>query len=175
MSIANLTRIDPKTWDKNRVQWLWEHVQTQDYFWDDNTVGNPNYFIAMLFTPGTEHYEYGDDGYIVVNSIRPNCDACFHHAVWGDKVSLRKSLETSRALFRDLFDRYKLNRLTSMVPSFNKAAVKLAVISGFKYEGALRKAHLYKGEYYDILLYGLLKSEFDKLEGSCRLPLSQLQ
>jgi RimJ/RimL family protein N-acetyltransferase len=177
VELKHLTRIDVKTWDANRIQWIWEHLQTQEYMFDDLTRGDPKFFLSMLFFPNTEHYEYGDDGYVLVNNIRPKIDAAIHYAIWDRTVPLRRTLEAGRSLLRYLFQTYDLHRVTGMIPSYHKPAIRMITLNGFRYEGSLRQGHLVNGKFYDIMIYGLLQPEFQKLEETwvSRPPLSLLQ
>jgi RimJ/RimL family protein N-acetyltransferase len=58
------------------------------------------------------------------------------------------------------FCELSLYRLEAEIYEYNAASIKLAENLGFVYEGRLRKAKFYAGQYYDILRYGLLKDEY---------------
>ncbi|MDT8393614.1 MAG: GNAT family protein [Bacteroidales bacterium] len=58
------------------------------------------------------------------------------------------------------FKRLNLYRLEAEVIDGNKASLKLLKRSGFIEEGRLRKAKFVKGEYKDLLRFGLLKDEY---------------
>src|SRR6266478_883717 len=77
-------------------------------------------------------------------------------------VEPRELFPLQHLLFNDLFTRYELNRLTAYIPAFNKQAIRMATIIGFRFEGELRRAFLSHGKYHNLQLYGLLQSEFCK-------------
>jgi RimJ/RimL family protein N-acetyltransferase len=59
--------------------------------------------------------------------------------------------------FREL----KLHRIQLQVIEFNKGAIVLYEKFGFKKEGVFREFVLREGKRYDLLLYGLLKDEWE--------------
>lgn len=162
-SLKYLKRIPLVDSYKSRIEWLWEHLKTQDYAFDDFIRGNHLAWLALLFDPTSEHYEFGDEGYLVVRSIIPKLDAHIHFAVWG-KRPLGDIIAAGKEIMTDVFQRHHLNRITAMVPVNNKQATRFATLMGFKYEGELRKAFLWHGQYYNVALYGLLHDEFFKKE-----------
>ncbi len=58
------------------------------------------------------------------------------------------------------FNKMNLHRLEAEIYEYNTAAQKLFERFGFKKEGTLREARYTDGKYYDILRYGLLRSEW---------------
>jgi hypothetical protein len=146
-----------------RVEWLWNQLKGQDYAFDDTTRGVSQMWVNSLADPRSEHYEFGDDGYVVANGITPRCNANVHFAIWG-KRTVPEVLEAGRELLEHLFSTYDLNRITAMAPVNNKPASRIAILLRFKYEGELRKAFLFHSIYYNVSLYGLLREEFYKAE-----------
>lgn len=143
--------------------WLWNKIKTQDYAFDDTTKDNHQIFLQQLFAPNTEAYEYGDAGFLLITGITPPVSALIHFVSWED-IEPAEILEVKRAVLNRLFTELKLMRVTAAIPSFNKQAIRLAMITGFRYEGELRKAFLSNGTYYNLHLYGLLRDEFARRE-----------
>lgn len=146
-----------------RIEWLWEHLKTCDYAFDDLTRGNSQFWVNKLTMPGSEHYEFGDDGYIMADGIIPLINANIHFALW-NKVPMERVVAAGRELLSHLFEEYNLNRITAMVPVNNQPANRLSVLLKFRYEGELRKAFLFHKVYYNVSLYGLLREEFQRKE-----------
>ena len=146
-----------------RIEWLWDHLKTQDYWFDDMMRGSSQAWLNRLTSPNSEHFEFGDDGYVMVDSIVPSINANIHFAVWGKPQPLA-ILAAGRELFEYLFTTYKLNRLTAMCPVNNQAAIRMAVMLRFRFEGELRRIFLFHGKYYNVSIYGLLRDEFHKRE-----------
>ncbi|WP_336035268.1 GNAT family N-acetyltransferase [Halobacterium yunchengense] len=59
------------------------------------------------------------------------------------------------------FEDLNLRRLTAYPGAFNDASVALLESLGFQREGARRDAAYYRGDYYDLLTYGLLREEWN--------------
>ncbi|MFZ0389746.1 MAG: GNAT family protein [Calditrichia bacterium] len=57
-----------------------------------------------------------------------------------------------------------LHRLEAEVVQYNQRGIHLFKNSGFKEEGRLREARFYKGDYYDIIRFGILKKEYLSLQ-----------
>lgn len=146
-----------------RIEWLWERLKTQDYAFDDLTRGNGQFWLNKLVSQGSEHYELGDEGYVMVDNIVPKLNANIHFAIWGTPAP-GKVVSAAKELIDHLFETYNLNRITAMCPNVNKAAARIATIMRFKYEGELRGAFLYYGQYYGVSIYGLLHDTYNKRE-----------
>jgi hypothetical protein len=162
--VRSLTKIIPTVWEPVRLQWIWEKLLTLDYALDDfaRALG-PQAFLGQLFDLNSEWYEIGDDGIVAITGIIPQCNALIHFAVWGD-LDVRELFPLQHQLFEDLFKTFKLNRLSAYIPAFNKQAVRMATMVGFRYEGEIRKVFLRNGTYHNMLLYGILRSEFERKE-----------
>lgn len=71
--------------------------------------------------------------------------------------------ETLQHIIEYAFNKMNLHRLEAEALEFNETSVMLLEKIGFQLEGRLREAKYHNNKYWDILRYGLLKSEF-KLE-----------
>lgn len=58
------------------------------------------------------------------------------------------------------FNKMNLHRLEAEALEFNETSVMLLEKLGFQLEGRLREAKYHNNKYWDILRYGLLRSEF---------------
>lgn len=58
------------------------------------------------------------------------------------------------------FEDRNLRRVSARVGSFNEASIALLDSLGFEREGRLREAAWFRGEYHDMLRYGLLREEW---------------
>jgi ribosomal-protein-alanine N-acetyltransferase len=68
--------------------------------------------------------------------------------------------EAIREVLRFAFEDIGLNRVGLEVFDFNERAIKGYFRSGFRVEGVIRNGHRWEGEYHDIILMGILRSEF---------------
>ncbi len=83
----------------------------------------------------------------------------------GDKNSFGKGYATEARLLMLYYAFYErgLLRIYDKVMEDNLASIKLHEKCGYKKEGILRKSRFKKGDFVNELIYGLLKSDFDKL------------
>lgn len=162
-SVCALKLIRPSEWPPERLEWLWKKLSSQEYAFDDPAKGNPQAFLGQLFEPTSAWFEIGDVGIVSCTGIVPKVSCFIHFAMWED-VDLKEFFPIQKELFGELFTKFELNRLTAFIPSFNKQGIRMATITGFKYEGEMRKAFLKNGTYHNVQLYGLLKDEFYKRE-----------
>lgn len=143
------------------MQWLWEQVVKEDYACDDIGAATPELFISNLFLGNSRHYEYGDDAYIALLNIIQRVNADIHFAVWGD-VSIPTIVECHNVLAEEMFGELEVNRLTAYVPAFNKKMVRFCTLLGYKYEGEVREIFLKNGTYHNLLVYGLLRRDYER-------------
>lgn len=154
-----LERIDPTNF-KDKIEWLWEKVRTQDYFFDDTFRGNHIPFLQQLFQPDSEHF-YNESGMVSIVNIQEKVNANIHFLLWDRKYSPKEIIREGREVLSQAFEKYSLNRITATIPSPNKGAIRLAVLLGMKFEGTIRECFLYEGKYYDFHIYGVLRREFN--------------
>ena len=73
-------------------------------------------------------------------------------------------------LYAFVFDKLKLNKITFEVLDFNTAAIKLHENCGSKLEARLRQ-HIFKNNrYYDVLLFTLLRREWEEFKKDKVIP-----
>jgi RimJ/RimL family protein N-acetyltransferase len=69
--------------------------------------------------------------------------------------------DATSTLVQYAFEDLNLRRLTARVGAFNDASIGLLESLGFEREGSRREAAFYRGDYYDMHTYGLLREEWD--------------
>lgn len=82
----------------------------------------------------------------------------------GDKKYWSKGYGTDamKTLISFIFNEMNMNKVKLHVYSFNPRAIKSYEKCGFIKEGVLRQEIFRKGKYYDEIIMGLLRGEFDK-------------
>jgi ribosomal-protein-alanine N-acetyltransferase len=68
--------------------------------------------------------------------------------------------EAARVLVQYGFEDLNLRRIEAEAGAFNDASQGLLESLGFQQEGVRREAAYYRGDYYDMLLYGLMREEW---------------
>ena len=71
--------------------------------------------------------------------------------------------EAFQAVLRVAFGTLHANRVSLQILQGNSDSVRFAVRNGFRHEGTLRNALYVKGEYQTVLLYAMLRKEYDQL------------
>ena len=81
----------------------------------------------------------------------------------GDKTRRRKGLgrEALELVCQHAFRALNLHRLGLRVAAYNEAAVSLFRSAGFRDEGCLRESVFLGDRYHDVMLMGLLRTEFE--------------
>ncbi|MFO7820268.1 MAG: GNAT family protein [Halanaerobacter sp.] len=69
--------------------------------------------------------------------------------------------EAIKEIIRFGFRKMRLNRVQALVEPPNEASRQLLKSIGFQEEGLLREYMFYKGEYKDLVIYSLLKRDFN--------------
>jgi ribosomal-protein-alanine N-acetyltransferase len=70
--------------------------------------------------------------------------------------------EALRPVLRYGFEHLKLHRIEANVTEGNTASVKTLLKAGFRPEGAWRERAYLRGQFYDLLQFGLLRGEFER-------------
>lgn len=83
----------------------------------------------------------------------------------GDKTEWDKGYgtEATQLMTRYGFETLNLNRIYLWVYGFNQRGIKAYEKAGFKKEGVLRQSHFHQGRYYDTMVMGILREEWEEL------------
>jgi diamine N-acetyltransferase len=84
----------------------------------------------------------------------------------GDKKYWSKGYgtEAARLIIRYGFEQLNLHRISSSVFSYNERSIRMHLKVGFREEGRRREAVYKNGAYYDEVILGLLREEWQKLK-----------
>jgi RimJ/RimL family protein N-acetyltransferase len=157
-----LIPIDANTASGEYMNWLWQRIATQDYAFDDYSRGNPQMFINGLLDYNSIHWAIEESGYIVARNVRKGGSCDLHFVIWDRQYPFPKAIQAGKEALDHLFNISGVERVTGPVPTHNHQAKRFATLLRFKYEGSMRRAELYKGIYYDVDIFGILKSEFQR-------------
>ncbi len=151
-----LQQLDLSTLSRDRANQMWEHISNG--LIDDFHRNNPELVAARLLDPHTVAFEH-DSGLVTLSSICPNLGAEIHFWTW-EKVSDAELIRFGREVVSYAFDTYNLERLTAWFPAFNGVARRVSLRLGFRYEGLMRHAFLYKGKYFDVEMTGMTRRDY---------------
>jgi len=158
----HLKPIDNDNTTPQRLGWLWEQLSKNcDYAFTDFTRGKIDYFLEQFTSEGVEFFELEDAGLVMIENPTPAGSAFIHYVVW-DRAgyTTQQQRNSAREMFDYLFYNKRVHHVAGLIPSFNQHAVRLASSMGMKYEGEIRENFLYRGKYFNHLIYGLLESEY---------------
>lgn len=80
------------------------------------------------------------------------------------KRSLRLTVDLQWNLYEYAFDILDVNKVCEEVFSLNKPVLRILDMCGSKREGELRQHILKNGQYYDVVVRGILKNEWDQMK-----------
>lgn len=107
----------------------------------------------------------------IIGMIHPHkCDRLVGDFTYG--VAIRREFqrqgyacEAIIMILRHYFYELRYQKVTVKVFGYNEASQKLHEAMGFLLEGQIRRSVLHNGRFYDDLIYGMTKEEFEELYG----------
>lgn len=142
------------------VGWAFPISKYQQEKWYENNIGNQTNLRFIVET---------DDGQAVGLATLVNIDWKNRRAKHGIKIAKLEDRnkgygkDTVMAIMRYAFDELQLNRLDTTWLEYNITSRTMYKKCGWKEEGKLREAIYKNGSYKDLLLGGILKSDYEEL------------
>lgn len=159
---------------------LWERSREHRILFSDDVNGDfhkfCNIFLSQdvhgnLSTNGLLWVVDDFVGILFMSQIKRK-EALLHFSFFDGR--LRKDI--SGRMIEYIFNNYDFSRLNAeIVPFASKRVFNFVESLGFKKEGNKRKALIYKGEPWDLVLYGLLREEFEEKWDTMREQLAEVQ
>lgn len=150
----------------SNLKTLWEKVRQFDTLFSEELNGDFRKFLEAVIRQGPSGIEpvglfwVVDDfvGVFYLTHIVPGQDADVHYSFFDRRHKGRHNLV--KAMLRYAFHRYGFARLSAQVPVYaTEQAFKFASALGFKDEGKKRRAVFYKGKWFDLVMFGILREE----------------
>ena len=149
----------------SKIAQLWLKAKDHDVLFSDYTEGKFEPFLDVLMDPRGVFLEIVNDeddviGLMYLSDVVPGFDAYGHFTFWDAVASGREPL----ALFaiEQIMDRYKLHRLSAMIPVYQSGTIRFTEKLGFKREGEIREAIPHKGRWMPAYHYGILRNEVEE-------------
>lgn len=147
---------------------LWEKSRHFHNIFGQDVEGDFQKFMSILMNgdgvndlSATGLFWVVDDfvGVFYMTRIIPDVDALVHYIFFDKRHRGRENLILS--MIKWGFDTFHFNRISVELPEFASPNAKLLIEHhlGFVREGRKRKAVERKGHWFDVVLYGLLRSE----------------
>lgn len=146
---------------------LWEQLSQFETLFNDFSHNDPEAFIntfVHIDDAGDVHprgliWEVDDVGIIYLDEIAPGNCANLHITFWDRRFRGRESLV--RHMLSYMMEKFDLHRISVLIPDNSRPANRYIPRVGFRREGVLREAFLYKGKWIDVNSYGILRSEVE--------------
>lgn len=169
-SDGRVYQIRPMAWDLDAIQRVWDRWKLFEILSDDipPTIDGFTYFVTG---GGSVWFEVVNDqdeqvGLVYMNDLVPSLTSgryvsCqFHATMWDAKAGPR--LELARAFLTKAIQVFGFHRIQCEIPLRFGGAIRVMKRIGFKEEGVLRSARRYHGEWYNVLILGLLENEVEE-------------
>ena len=150
-----------------RMKYLWEKLSGFDVLFNDFVRGDykafVNHFIVQIDgqpTPAGLFWDVDDVGIILINDIVPFQSAIAHFVFWDRRFRGRENL--CREMLKYGFKTYKFRRIRVEVPLYAKHTMEAVERIGFVREGRMRKAVLWKKEWFDVYMYSILPEDLEE-------------
>lgn len=160
--------VKPARLSVERLRTLWENLKEFDVLFNDFVRGDVQAFVdhfIRIDAAGEPHsrgliWDVDDVGIFFLNNIRPHDSAQAHFVFW-DRI-YRGREELCREMARYVFDKYKFRRIYVEWPLYANFSIQFMERIGFVNEGRKRDAILYKGEWFDVMIFSLLPEDLEK-------------
>ena len=147
------------TWPK--LMLLWDRLGKFRALFSDLTRGDIENFIQYVvnkYTLWLEIYKLKElVGIVSLENMHLVVDAEAH--VFFMDHNLSDKVPVSKATVVWLFENFPLQRLTVQVPERHFATARFVKNLGFKVEGKKRQAVLISGKWFDVYMFGILRTE----------------
>ncbi len=141
--ILSYIPVDPKDAEDEIIYWIDLFYKNHGIYWaitiDDVMCGS----IGL------------HDINLVNNRAEISYDLC--SSKWQQGIT---SLAMTKVL-EFCFDQLNINRIQASTIAENIGSIKVLEKAGFKLDGTLKQYRRHNGKYYDILMYSIIKSDYD--------------
>lgn len=169
-SDGRVYKIRPMAWDLESIERVWGRWKDFEILSDDipATVDGFTYYVTA---GGSIWFEVVDDqdqqvGLVYLNDLVPSLTSgryisCqFHATMWDAKAGPR--VELARAFLIRIIQVFGFHRIQCEIPLRFGGAIRVMKRIGFKEEGVLRSARRYRGQWYNVLILGLIENEVEE-------------
>jgi len=111
-------------------------------------------------------------GAFILKDIDWPREASIHYTFFDRRHKGR--LDLCATAIRYVFDRYNFQKLYTKIPLYAKGSLNFVEKLGLKKEGRIRNNALFRGKYYDVNYYGILKEEAKDALYSSPSPISNV-
>lgn len=150
--------------DTAKIQWIWDEMKKYDSLFSDLTKGSAESFVNLICSPFTIWLEVIDTkapehpvGLIYATDTQRIID-CEVHILFFDRKPQEKA-PLVKMVLEWAFNNYPFRRMTTSIPAFYYATIRLTEKLGFKHEGRRREALMLGNKWVDEVILGILRQE----------------
>lgn len=169
-SDGRVYKIRPMAWDLEEIEKAWKRWKNYEILSDD-VPSTLDGFTIYVTGNGAIWFEVVDEqgdqvGLVYLSELIPSLTtgryiSCqFHATIWDAKIGPR--IELARAFIIRIIQVFGFHRIQCEIPLRFGGAIRVMKRIGFKEEGILRSARRYHGEWYNVLLFGLIENEVEE-------------
>lgn len=149
---------------REKIRELWLEYSKHDVLFSDYTQGKVEPFLDALSDNKSVWWEIvGEEenplGLAMLTRVLEGFEATGHFCVWNARAS--RLIPLFQEMMGICFERYSLRRMNAEVPAYQSGVQRFIRRMGFFQEGEKRKAVPYKGEWWPLITYGILKEELN--------------
>jgi len=130
---------------------------------DDAVVDRNNFFLNSVYSPDTLYFVGMEDGnikgFLHLTHIETDRNALF--GGYAKRKSYHAVVNCSKLVIKYAFETLKLERLTAVHCTKNRAATLIDLKLGFIKEGTIRNGFKVRDRFYDTQIMGLLKKDWE--------------
>jgi len=162
--------ISPLEFTPDTLKEFWEKARVYRTLFNQEIRKNYDVFLNLILRRGltedsiepTGLFWRVDPNFVGVfymTNITPEQDAQAHYTFFDGRH--RGRVDLCKQMLGYVFNRYNLRRLTVEIPLYatEKTHNFVSKSLGFRKEGRKRKAILFDNEWFDVIVYGLLREE----------------
>lgn len=149
---------------KAKLRYLYDKLKQFDVLFDKGIVDSDSFIqsFVVINNDGTIEpvgiiVEVDDVGIIRFTEIEPNVSANIHVTFWDRRFRGREELV--RQVLAYAMEIFNLHRISAQVPLYANPLLGAIERVGFKKEGRLREATLFRGKWFDVNQYSVLRGE----------------
>ena len=159
----------PLVFTPENLQKYWDKAKQFPTLFGREILNNPQEFYSLLMSENPETGSIIPNGlfWVVDDFIGVfylsdidllNREAHVHYTFFDKRTNGREPLV--KEMLKYVFNKYPFQRLNAPIPLYaSPVARKFALDVGFYYEGKKRDAAFYKGQWFSVNLYGILRKE----------------
>jgi len=147
-----------------KLGFFWQKLSQFDTLFNDFVRGDfaafVNHFVQQVDgepVPAGLIWEVDDVGLFLLNEIKVGHSGKAHFVFWDRRFSGREAL--CRGMLEYVMEEYDLLKISVEVPVYANHTLQAVEKIGFVREGRIRRDILYKGNWFDVNVYSILKGE----------------